>query len=238
MWGRTWPTVSIALPRAAELLAAHDAHPERRRRRRADQPALVVVGRDVAHHDPVVAERGAGEQPLEGVEQRLVAAPVDRQRLLHGGGVGGLEVGRDVAAAERVDRLLGVADQHHRGVPAEGPVEDLPLHRVGVLELVDEHDAPPLPHPLRGGPVGVGEGVGELGEEVVVRQDPEAPLAPVELVADGAGEADPATDGRGAVLVGGLRGWPAGRRPRRARWRAPRVWLKAGPSASKANARR
>ena len=127
-----------------------------------------------------------------------------RQRLLHGGGVGGPEVGRDVAAAERVDRLLGVADQHHRRVPGEGPVEHLPLHRVGVLELVDQHDAPPLPHPLGGGTVGVGEGVGELGEQVVVGQDPEPALAPVELVADGAGEADPATDGRRPVLVGGL----------------------------------
>ena len=62
----------------------------------------------------------------------------------------GREVGDDVAAAEGVDRLLGVADQHHRGVAREGAVEDLPLHRVGVLELVDQHDLPPLPHPRRG----------------------------------------------------------------------------------------
>ena len=58
------------------------------------------------------------------------------------------EVGDHVAAAEGVDGLLGVADQHHRRVAAERPVEHLPLHGVGVLELVDQHDLPALPHPL------------------------------------------------------------------------------------------
>ena len=52
------------------------------------------------------------------------------------------QVGDDVAAAERVDRLLRVADQDQRGVPAEGAVDHLPLHRIGVLELVDHHDRP------------------------------------------------------------------------------------------------
>ena len=78
------------------------------------------------------------------------------------------EVGRDVAAAEGVDRLLRVADQHHRRVAGERPVEHLPLHRVGVLELVDEHHLPALPHPLAGRRGVVGQRVGELGEQVVV----------------------------------------------------------------------
>ena len=120
------------------------------------------------------------------------------------GGLGGVEVGRDVAAAERVDRLLRVADQHHRGVAGERAVEHLPLHRVGVLELVDQHDLPALPHPLRPrrrrGPAARRQ----LAEQVVVGQDPEPPLAPVELRADRAREADPAADRCGAVLVGRL----------------------------------
>ena len=51
--------------------------------------------------------------------------------------LGGPQVGDDVAAAEGVDRLLGVADQDHGGVADEGALDHLPLHRVGVLELVD-----------------------------------------------------------------------------------------------------
>ena len=129
-----------------DVLPPDHAHPERVAG--PDQAALGVVGLDVADHDPLVAERGPAQQLLHRREQRRVAAPVDRQRLLGRRGGGRGEVRRDVAAAERVDGLLGVADQHHRGVAAEGPVEHLPLHRVGVLELVDQHDLPPLPHPL------------------------------------------------------------------------------------------
>ena len=60
------------------------------------------------------------------------------------------EVGDDVAAAEGVDRLLGVADQHQRGLADEGALDHLPLHRVGVLELVDHHDPPAPAHPVAG----------------------------------------------------------------------------------------
>ena len=70
-----------------------------------------------------------------------VAASVGVEGGLGGGGVGRREVGDDVAAAEGVDRLLRVADQDHRRVTGERAVEHLPLHRVGVLELVDQHDA-------------------------------------------------------------------------------------------------
>ena len=60
--------------------------------------------------------------------------------------VGGREVGVDVGAAEGVDRLLGVADQDERRLAvAEGALDDLPLDRVGVLELVDQDDPVALP---------------------------------------------------------------------------------------------
>ena len=48
-----------------------------------------------------------------------------------------------------VDRLLRIAHDDQRRVRVvEDPVEDLPLHRVGVLELVDQGHREPLPESL------------------------------------------------------------------------------------------
>ena len=108
--------------------------------------------------------------------RQLVPSVHCRSRLL-----GRLQVGHDVAAAEGVDRLLRVADEHHGRVADEGPLDHVPLHRVGVLELVDEDDPPAAPHPGPGGGVGVLQGGGEPAEQVVVAQDPEPALAALEL---------------------------------------------------------
>ena len=93
-----------------------------------------------------VAELGAAQHRLQPLDQRAVAAPVGAQCLLVARGLGGPQIGDDVAAAERVDRLLRVADQDQRGAAAEGAVDHLPLHGIGVLELVDHHDRPALMH--------------------------------------------------------------------------------------------
>ncbi len=189
---------------AGEGVAAHRPQPQRRLDRSALEPRAAVVGGHRVHHDLLVAEPGADEQLLAGVEQGGVAAPVDAEALAPVGGAGRLEVRRDVAAAEGVDGLLGVTDQHHRGDAAERPVEDLPLHRVGVLELVDQHHAPALLHAgARRRVLGL-QCPGELEQQVVVGQDPEPTLAQVELLADLLGEADAAPDRRGPVGVGGL----------------------------------
>ena len=188
----------------AELVASDHPQPERRVPRRTRQPPALVVGRDVVDHDARVPEGGAPEHGLERGEQVGVAAPVDRERLLGQRGVGGVEVGDHVAAPEGVDRLLGVADQDHRRVAPERPVEDLPLHGVGVLELVDQHDPPALAHPRPGGGVVVEEGVGELAEQVVVGEDPQLPLAALELGTDRLGERDPQAVGGLPPGVGGL----------------------------------
>ena len=55
-----------------------------------------------------------------------------------------------------------------------------------------------------GGAVGLLEGVGELAEQVVVREDPEASLAALDLGTDLQREADPAAHRCGAVLGRGL----------------------------------
>ena len=87
--------------------------------------------------------RGLRVQRPDRAEHGRARAEVVRQRrrLLRGGACG--QVGFHVAAAEAVDRLLGVAD-HEQGriiaAGAEHAVEDLPLARIGVLELVDQGD--------------------------------------------------------------------------------------------------
>jgi hypothetical protein len=103
------------------------------------------------HDDPWISELRAAQHRLEPLDEHRITAPVLTQRHAHARGFGGLEVGDDVAAPERVDRLFGVADQNQRGAIGERPVDHLPLHGVGVLELVDHHDRPPLVHPQLSG---------------------------------------------------------------------------------------
>ena len=55
-------------------------------------------------------------------------------------------VGGQVTAPEAVDGLLGVPHQHHQmagpgaGFGQEGPLQDPPLDRIGVLEFIDQGD--------------------------------------------------------------------------------------------------
>ena len=97
-----------------------------------------------------VAEFGAAQHGLQPIHQCTVAAPVLAECLSHARGFGGCQIRDDVPAAERVDGLLGIADQDQRRPAGEGAIDHLPLHRVGVLELVDHHDRPPLMHPHLG----------------------------------------------------------------------------------------
>ena len=146
-----------------------------------------VRGPDPAVDDALVPELRAAEQRVVGVDEALVAAPVDLERRALVGPVGRFEVGVDVGAAEGVDRLLRVADEDERRVAVpEGAAHDVPLDGVGVLELVDEHDAVALSEALgRGLAAGALERVVEAGEQVVVGHDRHLALAAFELVADG-----------------------------------------------------
>ena len=100
------------------------------------------------------------------------------------GHLGGVEVGVDVGAPEGVDGLLGVADEDERGgAAAEAELEDVPLDRVGVLELVDQGHlvaAPQRPDP--GAVHRVLQGVAQTDEEVVVGEDAGQALAPLDLL--------------------------------------------------------
>ncbi len=157
---------------------------------RRSQTAALVVGHHRPDHDLLVAEGGATDQRFQTVDQRLVAAPVDVQGTDLVGLPNRVEVAVDVGAAERVDGLLGVADQDHRSVSRKGPAHDLPLDRVSVLELVD-HDHPvavPQPGGCGLAVLRVGQRVPESGQHVVVGEQPAGALATVHFGADRGGE--------------------------------------------------
>ena len=162
--------------------------------------ALGVV--DVVEGDAVVAEGGALEQQFERREVRGIGAPVGGEPAQVGArGVGGVEVGVHVGAAEGVDGLLRIADEHQRrrraavvavGVAcAEDGVEDRPLDRIGVLELVDQRDPVAAPQGVAGGcaPVRIVEGCPQADEQVVEAQAAAGAPAAVDLVGDGVHEA-------------------------------------------------
>ena len=129
---------------------------------------------DTLHHCDVGAVVGSESQDLVGPGAR------------HG-------VGLDITATEAVDSLFRVTDQHHRGAAVEACLKELPLLRVGVLELVHQDHPEPAAQQLSGGRPGVrvGERRRQPPDHVVVAQDAQQPLAAVDLRPDGGGESDP-----------------------------------------------
>ena len=214
-------SAACRLPVTGSAVARHD--PQLQRHRRRHQPP-VVRGLDRQHPDPLVAERCAAEDRGHPVEQRRVAAVVGRQRAHHGRRRARLEVGVHVGAAEAVDGLLRVADQHQGAVAVERLAQDRPLHRVGVLELVDQHHPVARPQPsLRDRTRRrVGEGVPEPEQHVVVVDELLAPLAPVDLGAHRGGDPGPLP---GHAV--GRRRRAAGRWPGRSPQPSPASWNSA-----------
>ena len=116
------------------------AHGQGRADRRTEEATLLGAGPGLQRTmgDRRATQLGAAEDGVEAVEQGLVGPPAYVEPPARGAG-GGLQVGVHVAAAEGVDGLLGIADEHESaGRLAEGGPQDAPLHRVGVLELVDD----------------------------------------------------------------------------------------------------
>ncbi len=135
-------------PVAAERSSRHHAQPERLVARGA-RPAACRGGaprpraRRSARRPSCAPPSTACSRSTSAASLRQFVPSVFRSPAVSAA----LQVGDDVAAAERVDGLLRVADQDQRGAAAERAVDHLPLHRVGVLELVDHHDRPALVHP-------------------------------------------------------------------------------------------
>ena len=130
-----------------EQFGAGDAPQPDRRRCGSEQAGALMAGGDRRHGD-ALAEGDVVEQGVDPGHHRRVRPVVDLQRELLVRGRHRLAIGRDVGAAETVDRLLGVTDQDQRAVAVEGALQDLPLHRVGVLELVDQHHLAAPAQPL------------------------------------------------------------------------------------------
>ena len=156
------------------------------------------MGAHRADHDLFVAELRAAPEDVQPGHQGVIAAPVGAERSDLIRLPDRVQVAVDVGAAERVDGLLRVADHDQRGVPVEGAADDLPLDRVGVLELVDEHHAIAIPESLGGlgAVLWVGERVAQPGEHVVIGEQPQVTLPPGHLGADRGGERDPLGGGR------------------------------------------
>jgi hypothetical protein len=183
--------------------ALDDPDAQRGVRRCAVQSAVAMRGDrlDGPVEDLVVAKAGPAEHGVQRGDEVLIAPPVGGQCLLVARDARGCEVGVDVGATEGVHRLLGVADEHEGAlrrtavldVLGKCAADDVPLDRVGVLELVDERD--PVALAQFGDGERAGRGIGERGvearEEVVEREDPEQPLAPFELVARDVGQSRP-----------------------------------------------
>ena len=160
----------------------------------AGQPRLDVAGSgvDLAVGDARLTELRALEQRVVRVQKSLVAAPVDVERPLGPNRRLRLEVRVNVGAAEGVDRLLRITDQDERlAVGIEGAMHDVPLHGVGVLELVDQDDIEALTQAgtRQGASRRITEGVTQTKEDVVVGEDVQSALARLHLPAHALGEA-------------------------------------------------
>ena len=157
----------------------------------------MLGGRDGLVRDPG-AEGGSRQRLVECLEQRPVGAEVGRERAVWPAAAvarGEPQVGRDVGAAEAVDRLLRIAHRDQppavvaRGVRRRGRgrkqlVKKLPLQPAGVLRFVHDRQAeaaPELghePRPLR--PTHLLPG--EPQEVVEARRDPHGRLHPRDAV--------------------------------------------------------
>ena len=174
------------------------------------QPSTCMVrGRRHRHEsDSGVPEGGAVEQLRQRVQQRAVGAPVGAEGRLHRPRlVGGFEVGVHIGAAEGVDRLLGVGheDQARRVLRiAEQRGEELPLDRIGVLELVDEGH--PEAAAQAGGRAGTGaQPVPELCQHVVEGEGALGASSSVDLVDHTVDQSTEARRGRRRLGLVGTR---------------------------------
>ena len=185
------------------LLARHDAHAQRGVARSAGQPGGVVRRRR-----PDLAVR---RSPRDRAWRRRTAR---RRRRSASGRCGGspgasrgvwaifaaVQIGVDVGAAERVDRLLGVGDEHERHALPAANARSRICHWIGSVSWNSSTSTTSNRERSRSraaGPLGPCERVVQPREQIVVGHDRQPPLALLELIAHGPGQA--VAHGRGAV---------------------------------------
>ena len=111
---------------------------------RPERHLIVIAVTEQKGPAPLLTLLGAPEYMIDGLDHGMAGAKVFIQRVpAPSGGRARAQVGVDVSATERVDRLLGIAYEEEAGIAAvlfeavdalENPV----LHGVGVLELIDQ----------------------------------------------------------------------------------------------------
>ena len=110
-----------------------------------------------AGHVQPGARQASGAELVHGGDQFGAGAPVVPHRIAgvrHGAG---REIGLEIAAAEAVDRLLGIANHHQQmATAAEGQPQDSPLDGIGVLKFIDQGGAVALGHRSQQGRGGCG----------------------------------------------------------------------------------
>ena len=156
---------------------------------------------DRMHRDPGITQLQPAEHRLDPLDHCGVAAPVRGQSGMVIGVPRGVEVAEHISPAEGVNGLFRVPDQYQRPVAVERVAQDAPLGRVGVLELINQHDLVVLPQPLPG--IVVGEGVLQAQHQIVEGDQSAGAAATQDLIANRLCEGEPGRlDRRGLDRAG------------------------------------
>ena len=176
------------LPAEGLFTGLQQADPEGTLRpRRILQPRMLPLRRQGRWAGDARIHKGGRVSPEQGVDrvqQRRHGAPVDVQGEVPVRIPPCRQVGIEIGTAEAVDRLFRITHQVHRLATATiEPAEDVVLHRIGVLELVDQ-----------GGPVAIAQRGGQplaagllqcplqIEQQIVVALQAALALAPGQLL--------------------------------------------------------
>ena len=111
---------------------------------------MVVANLLIEHRRDHVRDQDLVDRLDHGRGRAAVDIEIHARRAVAQQLVSRIHVRRDVRAAKTIDRLLRIANDREpaRGLVHPHGAEDVPLHRVGVLELVDHHPWRPRAQPL------------------------------------------------------------------------------------------
>ena len=113
--------------------------------RRVCESTLLMMCIDPSGDDARVAQCQPAIYRMQRIEQWCVAAPVASQIELGVRDGRGCEIGVNIGPAERVNGLLGISDENEGSVTVERRSQNVPLHRIGVLEFIHQYVAVAVP---------------------------------------------------------------------------------------------